>query len=47
MKKEKDSERLKIDCDYELDKIYTKQKIQKASPIFEREYFINFRTSTK
>jgi len=50
---EKDSEReclykrLKMDYNYELDKIYAKQKIQKASPIFEREYFINLRTSTK
>jgi hypothetical protein len=51
---EKDSEReclykrLEMDYNYELDKIYAKQKkIQKASPIFEREYFINLRTSTK
>jgi len=45
---EKDSERLKIDYNYELDKIYTKQKkTQKVSLVFEREYFINLRTSTK
>jgi hypothetical protein len=52
---EKDSEReclykrLKMDYNYKLDKIYAKQKkkIQKASPNFEREYFINLRTSTK
>ena len=45
---EKVSERLKIDYNYELDKIYAKQKkTQKASLIFEREYFINLRTSTK
>jgi hypothetical protein len=50
---EKDSEReclykrLKMDYNYGLDKIYAKQKIQKASPIFEREYFINLRPSTK
>ena len=49
----KDSEReclykrLKTDYNYELEKIYAKQKIQKASSIFEREYFINLRTSTK
>jgi hypothetical protein len=50
---EKDSEReclykrLKMGYNYELENIYAKQKIQKASPIFEREYFINLRTSTK
>jgi hypothetical protein len=50
---EKDSEReclykrLKMGYNYELEKIYAKQKIQKAGPIFEREYFINLRTSTK
>jgi hypothetical protein len=50
---EKDSEReclykrLKMGYNYELEKIYAKQKIQKASTIFEREYFINLRTSTK
>lgn len=49
----KDSEReclykrLKTDYNYELEKIYAKQKIQKASSIFEREYFINLRKSTK
>jgi hypothetical protein len=49
---EKDSEReclykrLKMGYNYELEKIYAKQKIQKASTIFEREYFINLRTST-
>ena len=49
----KDSEReclykrLKMDYNYELEKIYAKQKIQKASSIIEREYFINLRTSTK
>lgn len=50
---EKDSEReclykrLKMGYNYELENIYAKQKIQKASPIFEREYFINLRISTK
>lgn len=49
----KDSEReclykrLKTDYNYELEKIYAKQKIQKVSPIFERVYFINLMTSTK
>lgn len=49
----KDSEReclykrQKMDYNYELEKIYAKQKIQKASSIFEREYFINLRKSTK
>ena len=41
------NKRLKTDYNYELEKIYAKQKIQKASSIFEREYFINLRTSTK
>jgi hypothetical protein len=49
----KDSEReclykrLNMGYNYELDKIYAKQKIQKVSPIFERVYFINLMTSTK